>query len=100
MGVGKPLFSPPSLSTAWMFRGEGYWEATRPSSWFWPLGLPHPVCVSTIFALYNQPLYIIKPPLQALSPCAWREAGFSPWLLFSGMLGLCLPESGPEGLGT
>ena len=75
---GKPLFSPPSpfpppgclRGAGW--GGVGYWEATPPSSWFWPLGLPHPACVSTIFALYNRPLYIIKPPSPDLRPCAWR----------------------------
>lgn len=26
--------------------GRRHWEATRPSSWFWPLGLPSPLSVS------------------------------------------------------
>ena len=58
----------PPLSHCLDVSGRRDWEATRPSSWFWPLGLPHPACVCTIFALYNRPLYIIKPPSPGPAP--------------------------------
>lgn len=84
-----------------MFRGEGYWEATRPSSWFWPLGLPHPVCVSTIFALYNRPLYIIKPPSPGPeSLCLEGRRGSVHGSRFQGCWGSACQSQAQRALGT
>lgn len=59
MGVGdssSALPAPTHCLDDWgAFRGPG-----MPP--LWPVGLPYPICVSTIFALYNRTLYTIKSP--------------------------------------
>lgn len=78
-GSGGPGATPPS---------------SPPSSWFCPRAFPHPTCVSTIFALYNRPLYTINPHLHIVALCAWR-GGSDHGSCHQGSLAFCLPESVP-----
>lgn len=89
----------PFLPTAWMFWG-GYWEAPVPPPGSGLLvSLTPSVSVQSLLCT-ARPLYIIKPPLQALSPCAWRGDGVQSMALVFRDAGVCLPESRPRGLGT
>lgn len=80
----------------WGPEGTGY-HPSIPQ--LWPLGIPHPTCVSTIFALYNRPLHTINHPLHVLALCACG-GGAGPGFDLQASWGFCFPESDPRGPST